>query len=137
MQQVFISVFYLWSQPKGQCSDRMFTLIRQETPITLFLKLSLYTAHADIITTAQATRFNENRNYQRLNLTVKLSLTLAFVQPEGLAFEGGPGTVVAGAVSIFVMVWFGTRFPGKGWLRAVRASMKLSDSKTRKCGVLA
>lgn len=68
---------------------------------------------------------------------MKLSLTLAFVQPEGLAFEGGPGTVAAGAVSIFVMVWFGTRFTGKGWLRAVRASMKLSDSKTRKCGFLA
>jgi hypothetical protein len=29
---------------------------------------------------------------------------------EELTFEVGPGTLAAGAVSIFVMVWFGTRF---------------------------
>jgi hypothetical protein len=56
---------------------------------------------------------------------------------EELAFKVGPGTVAAGVMSIFVMVWFGTRFPGKEWLRAVRASMKLSDNKTRKCGFFA
>jgi hypothetical protein len=52
---------------------------------------------------------------------------------EWLVFEVGPGTVAAGAFSIFVMFWFETKFPGKEWLRAVRASMKPSDSRTRKC----
>jgi len=38
------------------------------------------------------------------DLIEKLCLTLTFSQPEGLAFEVGPGIVTAGAVSIFVMV---------------------------------
>lgn len=66
----------------------------------------------------------------------RLSQMLAFVQPEGLPFEVGTGTDVA-AVSIFVMGWFVTKLPGKGRLRAVRASKKLSDNKTRKCGFFA
>ena len=99
-----------------------------------FTKISRHPSHTDITSTTFLSTKGRTKN--RFYRETKPSINI-FFQPEGLPFEVGPAIVTAGAVSIFVTVWFGAKFPCKGRLRAVRASIKFSDSKTRKCGFFA